>query len=69
MFAGHALSLVASACLGYFHFFGEFGEEVRLKRDYFFLALLCAASGLQNAAITTASGATVRTTHLTGLTH
>src|SRR5262249_39664268 len=60
--------LLAAAMLGHFHYFGEFGEEVRLKRDYFFLALLCAASGLQNAAITTASGATVRTTHLTGLT-
>jgi uncharacterized membrane protein YoaK (UPF0700 family) len=60
--------LASAALLGYFGYFGSFGEEVRLKRDYFFLALLCAASGLQNAAITTASGATVRTTHLTGLT-
>jgi uncharacterized membrane protein YoaK (UPF0700 family) len=32
------------------------------------LACLCGACGLQNAAITSASGATVRTTHLTGLT-
>src|SRR5262249_48853279 len=63
-----ASCLVAASLLGHLHFFGSFGEEVRLKRDYFFLALLCAASGLQNAAITTSSGATVRTTHLTGLT-
>lgn len=60
--------LVSASLLGYFHYFGEFGEDLRLKRDYFFLALLCGASGLQNAAITTASGASVRTTHLTGLT-
>jgi uncharacterized membrane protein YoaK (UPF0700 family) len=66
--------LLVSACLlaatlfGYFGVFGAFGEEIRLKQDYFLLALLCAASGLQNAAITTSSGASVRTTHLTGLT-
>ena len=60
--------LIAASLLGHFGYFGAFGEEVKLKRDYFFLALLCAASGLQNAAITTASGASVRTTHLTGLT-
>jgi uncharacterized membrane protein YoaK (UPF0700 family) len=63
-----ALCLLVAALLGHFHFFGTFGEEVRLKRDYFFLALLCAASGLQNSAITTASAATVRATHLTGPT-
>ena len=67
------MSLV-SACLflaalgGVFGLFSEFGTEVQLRRDYFFLALLCAASGLQNAALTTSSGATIRTTHLTGIT-
>jgi uncharacterized membrane protein YoaK (UPF0700 family) len=60
--------LASASLLGHFHFFGEFGGELRLRRDYFFLALLCAASGLQNAAITTASGASVRTTHMSGLT-
>lgn len=60
--------LLTAALLGHYHYFGEFGEEVRLKRDYFFLALLCAASGLQNAAISTASGGSVRATHLTGPT-
>jgi uncharacterized membrane protein YoaK (UPF0700 family) len=53
---------------GYIQLLGDFGSEPRLRQDYVLLALLCAASGLQNAAITTASGATVRTTHLTGLT-
>lgn len=41
------LCLLAASLLGYFHFFGEFGEEIQLKQGYFFLALLCAASGLQ----------------------
>lgn len=63
-----ALFLFLAGTLGHLNYFGSFGEAVRLKRDYFFLAMLCAASGLQNAAITTASGASVRTTHLTGLT-
>lgn len=60
--------LVAVAFGGQFNMFGVFGEALRLKQDYFLLALLCLASGLQNAAITTASGASVRTTHLTGIT-
>lgn len=63
-----ALCLILAAFLGHYHFFGEFGAGVRLRRDYFFLALLCLASGLQNAALTTSSGSTVRTTHLTGIT-
>jgi uncharacterized membrane protein YoaK (UPF0700 family) len=62
------LCLLGAALGGYFHLFGEFGSEPRLRKDYIFLALLCAASGLQNAAISTSSGATVRTTHLTGVT-
>lgn len=47
---------------------GHFGGVPRMKEDFALLALLCLASGLQNAAITTSSGASVRTTHLTGLT-
>jgi uncharacterized membrane protein YoaK (UPF0700 family) len=62
------LCLVAAALLGYLNFFGKFGDDIRLKQDYVLLALLCAASGLQNAAVTTASGSSVRTTHLTGIT-
>ena len=48
--------------------FGIFGGETNIRTDYFLLALLCLTSGIQNAAITSASGAIVRTTHLTGLT-
>ena len=59
--------LIATLC-GYLGFFGTFGEVSHLKNDFVLLALLCMASGLQNAAITTASGATIRTTHLTGVT-
>lgn len=53
---------------GHFGMFGIFGHEVELRVDYFFLALLCAASGLQNSAVTSASSSTLRTTHLTGIT-
>lgn len=63
-----ALCLVTAALVGHMKLFGEFGEPPRLKHDYFLLALLCMASGLQNAAITTSSGAAIRTTHLTGIT-
>jgi len=60
--------LAAVAILGWFNVFGQFGAPAELGNDYLLLALLCGASGLQNAAITSASGSTVRTTHLTGLT-
>jgi uncharacterized membrane protein YoaK (UPF0700 family) len=48
--------------------FGEFGHELTLKRDYLMLSLLCLAMGMQNAVISSASGAVVRTSHMTGLT-
>lgn len=44
------------------------GMSLYMKRDFWLLSLLCMASGLQNAAISTSSGYTVRTTHLTGVT-
>lgn len=53
---------------GLFNFFGEFGSQAVFKNDFILLACLCGACGLQNGAITTASGFTIRTTHLTGLT-
>lgn len=59
--------LSAAGLLGELGVFGLFGESY-LTRDYFFLGLLCLASGLQNALITNANGVVVRTTHLTGLT-
>lgn len=60
------LFLVAAA--GTLPHFGTFGDELSLRKSYALLALLCLASGLQNAAITSSSGRSVRTTHLTGLT-
>jgi uncharacterized membrane protein YoaK (UPF0700 family) len=47
---------------------GAFGSDISLRESYLLLAMLCLASGLQNGAITSSSGHSVRTTHLTGLT-
>lgn len=63
-----AACLALAALAGEFETFGHFGQSVRLEETYMLLALLCLASGLQNGAITSSSGASVRTTHLTGLT-
>ena len=54
--------------LGVTDSYGEFGETLEFGKDYFLLALLCLASGIQNATVTSTYGAVVRTTHLTGLT-
>lgn len=54
--------------LGASHVFGKFGMTIRMDKDYFLLALLCLACGLQNATVSSAYGAVVRTSHLTGLT-
>lgn len=67
------LSLMISIFLmitifGYFQFFGIFGEPFNYGRDYVLLFMLTFVCGLQNAVISSASGAVVRTTHLTGVT-
>ena len=62
-----ALCLFLAAGGGELLFFGNFSEAVGLKQNYLLLVLLCLASGLQNGAITSSSGRSVRTTHLTGL--
>lgn len=62
------LCLFLAGLGGVLGWWSDFGQTVELSRDYFFLALLCMASGLQNAALTSSSGATLRTTHLTGTT-
>ncbi len=54
--------------LGVTDHYGEFGTPLIFGKDYSLLALLSLASGLQNATVTSAYGAVVRTTHLTGLT-
>lgn len=63
-----ALCLLFAAGGGELLHFGEFGDTFKLNQSYVLLVLLCLASGLQNAAITSSSGSSVRTTHLTGLT-
>jgi uncharacterized membrane protein YoaK (UPF0700 family) len=63
-----AFSLFLAAGGGELSWFGEFTDVVGLKQSYLLLVLLCLASGLQNGAITSSSGRSVRTTHLTGLT-
>ena len=60
--------LTIAAIGGYFDLFGFFGGSFVLEKDYAFVVLLCLASGLQNAAITTSSGGVMRSTHLTGTT-
>lgn len=61
-------ALILAATGGEFSTFGNFGETLGLEKSYLLLILLCLASGLQNAAITSSSGKSIRTTHLTGLT-
>jgi uncharacterized membrane protein YoaK (UPF0700 family) len=63
-----SFALLLAATGGELLQFGSFGFSVPLEQSYVLLVLLCLASGLQNAAITSSSGKSVRTTHLTGLT-
>lgn len=56
------------ALIGHFELFGNFGEPFQNFRDFILLASLSFACGMQNALFTQASGAVVRTTHLTGIT-
>lgn len=59
------LGFVATA--GAMGLFGTFGEPLSSSRDYFLLFVLSFTCGLQNAVISSASGAVIRTTHLTGV--
>jgi len=61
--------LLALAALGgESGWFGIFGKDSGVSDDYILLLVLALASGLQNAAVTTATGAVMRATHMTGLT-
>ena len=55
---------LSAACLAA----SALGQNFTQQPNYFLLVLLCLASGLQNAATTSSSGSSVRTTHLTGIT-
>lgn len=68
MMVGAAFLLIAAAGGGYYDLFGVFGTAFRLESDYFLLVILCTASGILNATITTASKGVMRSTHLTGTT-
>lgn len=63
-----AVCLFAATGGGELLHFGVFGEILKFKQSYVLMVLLCLSCGLQNGAITSSSGHTVRTTHLTGLT-
>jgi uncharacterized membrane protein YoaK (UPF0700 family) len=63
-----ALCLLLAVVGGTLNVFGEFGSTFDFQHSFVLVALLCLAAGLQNAAITGSSGATIRTTHLTGIT-
>jgi len=63
-----SLCLLLATAGGVSSYFGEFGSPAAIKHDFVLLGLLCFASGLQNAVITSSTGAVIRTTHLTGLT-
>ncbi len=61
------LLLGLTAAGGRYGYFGPFGEYDQ-KADHLLLALLCLACGIQNSVVTTATGAILRSTHLTGTT-
>jgi uncharacterized membrane protein YoaK (UPF0700 family) len=62
------LLLVTATVGGHLGWFGKFGGEADLREDYAVLVLLCLASGIQNAVVTTATGTILRSSHLTGTT-
>lgn len=60
--------LILATIGGEAQWYGEFGSPLSIEPDYPLLALLTTTCGIQNAMITSASGAAIRTTHLTGVT-
>ncbi|PIS11113.1 MAG: DUF1275 domain-containing protein [Bdellovibrio sp. CG10_big_fil_rev_8_21_14_0_10_47_8] len=68
MFAFISFAMLFISFFGELGSFGTFGEPMEISQDYGMLALLCLCSGIQNGTITSASGAVVRTTHMTGIT-
>jgi uncharacterized membrane protein YoaK (UPF0700 family) len=70
----HSLFLISTffmgtiILLGNIGTFGAFNQEFDIASSYLLIALLCLASGMQNAMTTSGSVSSVRTTHLTGHT-
>lgn len=62
------LLTLAVSILGSEGFFGSFGAPFSGTNDYILLAILCLTCGLLNATVTSAFGAVIRITHLTGIT-
>ena len=60
------ICLGTTGILGQQGFFGDFGNNLDSLQNFSYLFLLAFICGLQNAIITSVSGATIRTTHLTG---
>ena len=63
-----AAIMAASIVLGRAGAFGPFGVTENILQDYLLLVMLSFACGIQNAAATSATGASIRPTHLTGTT-
>ena len=62
------LLLTATALAGTSGWFGPFDGDPDPRRHYLMLVMLCLASGIQNAIVTTATGGILRSSHLTGTT-
>ncbi len=63
-----AILLLAASAAGSSGWFGPFGGKPDPVKHYLLLVLLCLASGIQNAVVTTATGTILRSSHLTGTT-
>lgn len=61
-----ALILAAAAVAGHNGYFGPFGGQLSGDPPFLLLSMLAFAMGLQNAAVASTTGLSVRTTHLTG---
>lgn len=68
IFVQMIICLIMTGVLGHFGFFGEFGNHLDSLQNFYYLFILAYTCGMQNAVITSASGAVIRTTHLTGPT-
>ena len=63
-----AVALLVIVIFGNTGHFGPFGVTENIQADYIQIALLCMICGVQNAAVSSLTGSSVRPTHLTGTT-